>query len=52
VFDKVDVFASPTIRGMVPTLHSTDIDAGVQGAAESFNVLTANTRAINYMGLP
>lgn len=52
VFDKVDVFASPTIRGKVPTLHSTDIEAGVQGAADSFNVLTANTRAINYMGLP
>ncbi len=52
VFDKVDVFTAPTIRVKVPTLAATDIDAGAPGAIEAFNVLTANTRAINYMGLP
>jgi aspartyl-tRNA(Asn)/glutamyl-tRNA(Gln) amidotransferase subunit A len=52
VFDKVDVFAAPTIRIKVPTLAATDIDAGTAGAIEAFNVLSANTRAINYMGLP
>ncbi len=52
VFDKVDIFATPTLRTKVPTLRATDIDAGVPGAIESFNILTANTRAINYMGLP
>jgi len=52
VFDKVDVFAAPTIRIKVPTLAATDIDAGTPGAIEAFNVISANTRVINYMGLP
>lgn len=52
LFDKVDVFAVPTLRVKVPTLAATDIDAGVPGALSSFNALVANTRAINYMGLP
>jgi len=52
VFDKVDVFATPTIRMKVPTLAATDIDAGAPGAIEAFAIITANTRAINYMGLP
>jgi len=52
VFGKVDVFATPTIRMKVPTLAATDIDAGAPGAIEAFGVISANTRAINYMGLP
>jgi aspartyl-tRNA(Asn)/glutamyl-tRNA(Gln) amidotransferase subunit A len=52
VFRKVDVFATPTMRMKVPTLAATDIDAGAPGAVEAFGAITANTRAINYMGLP
>jgi aspartyl-tRNA(Asn)/glutamyl-tRNA(Gln) amidotransferase subunit A len=52
VFAKVDVFATPTIRMKVPTLAATNIDAGAPGAVEAFGAITANTRAINYMGLP
>jgi aspartyl-tRNA(Asn)/glutamyl-tRNA(Gln) amidotransferase subunit A len=52
VFAKVDVFATPTIRMKVPTLAATDIDAGAPGAIEAFGAISANTRAINYMGLP
>jgi aspartyl-tRNA(Asn)/glutamyl-tRNA(Gln) amidotransferase subunit A len=52
VFDKVDVFATPTIRMKVPTLAATDIDAGAPGAIEAFGAISANTRVINYMGLP
>lgn len=52
VFDKVDAFAVPTIRMKVPTLASTDIDAGVPGALDSFAAIAANTRPINYTGLP
>jgi len=46
------VFATPTMRMKVPTLAATDIDAGAPGAVEAFGAITANTRAINYMGLP
>jgi aspartyl-tRNA(Asn)/glutamyl-tRNA(Gln) amidotransferase subunit A len=52
VFGKVDVFATPTIRMKVPTLAATDIDAGAPGAIEASGAISANTRAINYMGLP
>ncbi len=52
VFDKCHVFATPTIRMKVPTLAATDIDAGAPGAAEAFGAISANTRAINYLGLP
>jgi aspartyl-tRNA(Asn)/glutamyl-tRNA(Gln) amidotransferase subunit A len=52
VFDKCHIFATPTIRMKVPTLASTDIDAGAPGAAEAFSAISANTRAINYLGLP
>jgi Asp-tRNA(Asn)/Glu-tRNA(Gln) amidotransferase A subunit family amidase len=52
VFSAVDVFATPTIRMKVPTLAATDIDAGAPGAIEAFAVISANTRAINFMGLP
>jgi Asp-tRNA(Asn)/Glu-tRNA(Gln) amidotransferase A subunit family amidase len=44
------VHTPPRIK--VPTLAETDIDAGAPGSIEAFNVLTANTWAINYMGLP
>ncbi|HEX4892549.1 MAG TPA: amidase family protein, partial [Hyphomicrobiaceae bacterium] len=52
VFEKCNVFLSPTIRTTVPTLASTDVDAGNPGAAEAFNFCSINTRPINYMGLP
>jgi aspartyl-tRNA(Asn)/glutamyl-tRNA(Gln) amidotransferase subunit A len=52
VFGVVDVFVTPTIRMKVPTLAATDIDAGAPGAIEAFAVISANTRAINFMGLP
>jgi aspartyl-tRNA(Asn)/glutamyl-tRNA(Gln) amidotransferase subunit A len=52
VFAKCDVFATPTIRMKVPTLAATDIDAGAPGSVEAFAAITANTRAINYLGLP
>ena len=51
VFGKVDVLAAPTIRPKVPTLAETSIDASA-AAIESFNALSINTRAINYLGLP
>jgi aspartyl-tRNA(Asn)/glutamyl-tRNA(Gln) amidotransferase subunit A len=52
VFGKVDVFVAPTLRNRVPTLEETDIDAGVPGAIGAFNAVSANTRPINYLGLP
>jgi aspartyl-tRNA(Asn)/glutamyl-tRNA(Gln) amidotransferase subunit A len=52
VFSGCDVFATPTIRMKVPTLAETDIDAGAPGAVEAFAAITANTRVINYLGLP
>jgi aspartyl-tRNA(Asn)/glutamyl-tRNA(Gln) amidotransferase subunit A len=52
VFDKVNVFATPTVRVKVPTLAATDIDAGAPGAVGASNILSVNTRALNYMGLP
>jgi aspartyl-tRNA(Asn)/glutamyl-tRNA(Gln) amidotransferase subunit A len=52
VFNKCDVFATPTLRAKVPTLLATDIDAGTPGAIVAFNNLSINTRPINYMGLP
>src|SRR5262249_22163046 len=52
VFGKVDVLATPTIRMKVPTLAATDIDAGAPGAVEAMGAISANTRAVNYMGLP
>ncbi|MGE3915345.1 MAG: amidase [Hyphomicrobiaceae bacterium] len=52
VFGKCDVFLAPALRKAVPTLHETDIDAGTPGAVDAFNAVSANTRAINYLGLP
>ncbi len=49
---EVDVFIAPTIRCKAPTLLSTDVDAGTPGALDAFNMLSLNTRPINYMGLP
>ena len=52
VFAKCDVFVAPTIRMAVPTLAETDIDKNGPAAIESFNSVSANTRPINYLGLP
>ena len=52
MFTEVDVFVAPTIRCKAPTLLSTDVDAGTPGALDAFNMLSLNTRPINYMGLP
>lgn len=52
VFSQCQVFVTPTIRMKVPTLAATDIDAGAPGAIDAFGAISANTRAINYMGLP
>jgi aspartyl-tRNA(Asn)/glutamyl-tRNA(Gln) amidotransferase subunit A len=52
VFGEVDVLAAPTIRSRVPTLAETDVDSGRPGTIDAFNALSANTRVINYLGLP
>ena len=52
VFSKCDVFVAPTIRMPVPTLAETDIDKRGPAAVDSFNAVSANTRPINYLGLP
>jgi len=57
VFAVADVLAVPTLRCRVPTLDETDLDvlAGGPGAKNAEAVtaeLTANTRPINYLGLP
>jgi aspartyl-tRNA(Asn)/glutamyl-tRNA(Gln) amidotransferase subunit A len=52
VFGAADVFVAPALRIRTPTLAETDIDAGVPGSIEAFNSISANTRAINYLGLP
>jgi aspartyl-tRNA(Asn)/glutamyl-tRNA(Gln) amidotransferase subunit A len=52
VFGTCHVFLTPTIRTKVPTIASTDVDAGTPGAADAFNHCSINTRPINYMGLP
>jgi len=52
VFDKVDAFVAPTLRMPVPTLAETDIDRRGAPAISSFNAISNNTRAINYLGLP
>ncbi len=46
-----DLVATPTLRGPVPTLAQTDIDADPQNWAR-FMALSANTRPFNYLGLP
>lgn len=52
VFAKVDVLAMPTLRRTPPTIAESDVDAGVEGAVEAFLSLSANTRAVSYLGLP
>lgn len=52
VFGKVDVLATPTIRTILPTLGSTDIDHGPPGTEQRFLAVSANTRPFNYLGLP
>lgn len=52
VFDKVDAFIAPTLRIPVPTLAETDIDRRGGVAVDSFNAISCNTRALNYLGLP
>ena len=52
VFGVADVLVAPSLRVRTPTLHETDIDAGVPGAVNAFNKVSVNMRAINYLGLP
>jgi aspartyl-tRNA(Asn)/glutamyl-tRNA(Gln) amidotransferase subunit A len=52
VFEAVDVFAMPTIPTALPTLEQTDIDHGPPGTEKRFMAVSANTRPINYLGLP
>ena len=52
VFGKVDVFLAPGLRKAVPTLRETDIDRAGPSAIDAFNAVSANTRPINYLGLP
>ena len=52
VFSQVDVLATPTIRTILPTLASTDVDHGPAETAHRFMAVSANTRPFNYLGLP
>jgi aspartyl-tRNA(Asn)/glutamyl-tRNA(Gln) amidotransferase subunit A len=57
VFAQVDVLAMPTIRTCVPTIAETDVDAACDTPAlpevlARFLGVSANTRPINYLGLP
>ncbi|MEZ5817725.1 MAG: amidase [Hyphomicrobiaceae bacterium] len=52
VFCDVDVFAAPTVRSKVPTRAETDVDSGRAGTIAAFNAVSANTRVVNYLGLP
>jgi aspartyl-tRNA(Asn)/glutamyl-tRNA(Gln) amidotransferase subunit A len=52
VFAQVDVLVSPTIRTVLPTLESTDIDHGPPGTEHRFLAVSANTRPFNYLGVP
>jgi aspartyl-tRNA(Asn)/glutamyl-tRNA(Gln) amidotransferase subunit A len=52
VFTRVDALATPTLRQTPPTIAETDVDAGVEGAVPKFLSLSANTRPVNYLGLP
>ncbi len=51
-FGLCHAFVTPTLKMKVPTLEATDIDAGTPGAIELFMDVSANTRPINYLGLP
>lgn len=52
VFGAVDVLVTPTIPNCLPTLAETDIDHGPPGTEHKFMAVTANTRPLNYLGLP
>jgi aspartyl-tRNA(Asn)/glutamyl-tRNA(Gln) amidotransferase subunit A len=52
VFGKVDAFVSPTIKTCLPTLAATDIDRGPPGTEHAFMAVSANTRPLNYLGIP
>lgn len=52
VFGACDAFITPTLRMKVPTVAETDIDSGLEGAIEAAMNVSANTRPINYLGLP
>lgn len=52
VFDKVDLLVTPTIATRLPTLAETDIDHGPPGTETKFMAVSANTRPLNYLGLP
>lgn len=51
-FGAVDLLASPTIPGALPSLAETDIDGGDPGAIHRFGAISRNTRPFNYLGLP
>ena len=52
VFAAVDVLATPTLRGPVPTRAETDMDAGAIDAERRFFWVGDNVRPFNYLGLP
>ena len=52
VFGQVDALAMPTIRQCLPTLAETDVDHGPPGTEVGFLAVSANTRPLNYLGLP
>ncbi|MFC4166877.1 amidase [Teichococcus aestuarii] len=51
-FGAVDLLASPTIPGALPSLAETDIDSGDPEAISRFGAISRNTRPFNYLGLP
>ena len=50
VFGQVHLLAAPTIRVCLPTIESTDVDAGAPELVAGG--VGANTRPFNYLGLP
>jgi len=52
VFASVDLLASPTIPGALPTRAETDIDGGDVDNIRRFGLVSWNTRPLNYLGLP
>jgi len=52
VFGQVDVIATPTLPGQIPTLAETDIDTGDADALRRYSRLGSNVRWVSYLGLP
>lgn len=52
VFAAVDLLAMPTMRQRVPTRAETDVSSHDPEAVKRFLSVSANTRPINYLGLP